>query len=44
MHQVHTLQNKAVADYYYDKILSMKNFQNSHQEAQRFKIEAYKPH
>lgn len=34
--------NKATADLYYDKVLSMKNFQNSHQEAERFKKEGYK--
>ncbi len=35
--------NRATADNYYDKVLSMKNFQNSHQEAERLKVERYKP-
>ena len=34
--------NKATADLYYDKVLSMKNFQNSHAEAERFKKEGFK--
>lgn len=34
--------NKSTADYYYDKVLSMKNFQNSHAEAEKFKKEGYK--
>lgn len=35
--------NSSTADNYYDKVLSMKNFQNSHQEAERLKVERYKP-
>ncbi len=35
--------NRATADNYYDKVLAMKNFQNSHQEAERLKVERYKP-
>lgn len=34
--------NKATADIYYDKVLSMKNFQNSHAEAEKFKKEGFK--
>lgn len=34
--------NKSTADLYYDKVLSMKNFQNSHSEAERFKKEGYR--
>ncbi len=34
--------NRATADLYYDKVLSMKNFQNSHTEAEKFKKERYK--
>ncbi|MEO8665575.1 MAG: hypothetical protein ABI462_08755 [Ignavibacteria bacterium] len=34
--------NKATAGLYYDKVLAMKNFQNSHQEAEKFKREGYK--
>jgi hypothetical protein len=34
--------NRATADIYYDKVLAMKNFQNSHQEAERLKVERYK--
>lgn len=34
--------NNATADMYYDKVLAMKNFQNSHMEAERFKKEGYK--
>lgn len=34
--------NKATADMYYDKVLSMKNFQNSHAEAEKFKKERFK--
>ena len=34
--------NKATADLYYDKVLSMKNFQNSHAEAEKFKKEGFK--
>ncbi len=34
--------NKATAQLYYDKVLSMKNFQNSHAEAERFKKEGFK--
>ncbi|MEO6694483.1 MAG: hypothetical protein ABIY50_01860 [Ignavibacteria bacterium] len=29
--------NKSTADIYYDRVLSMKNFQNSHAEAEKFK-------
>jgi len=35
-------ENKATADFYYDKVLSMKNFQNSHVEAERFKKDRYR--
>lgn len=34
--------NKATADVYYDKVLSMKNFQNSHAEAEKFKKDGFK--
>ena len=34
--------NKSSADFYYDKVLSMKNFQNSHQEAERFKKDGFR--
>lgn len=34
--------NISTADLFYDKVLEMKNFQNSHQEAQKFKKERYK--
>jgi len=34
--------NKATAENYYEKVLGMKNFQNSHQEAEKFKKEGYK--
>ena len=34
--------NKATADLYYDKVLSMKNFQNSHAEAEKFKKDGFK--
>ncbi|MDQ3021533.1 MAG: hypothetical protein M3R36_13330 [Bacteroidota bacterium] len=34
--------NKSTANLYYDKVLSMKNFQNSHFEAERFKKIGYK--
>ncbi|MEO8209165.1 MAG: hypothetical protein ABI840_01280 [bacterium] len=34
--------NKSTANLYYDKVLSMKNFQNSHFEAERFKKDGYK--
>lgn len=35
-------ENKSTANLYYDKVLSMKNFQNSHLEAERFKKDGYK--
>jgi len=35
-------ENKATADFYFDRVLSMKNFQNSHAEAEKFKKERYK--
>lgn len=35
-------ENKSTADFYFDKVLSMKNFQNSHSEAEKFKRERYK--
>ncbi|MEP7145592.1 MAG: hypothetical protein ABI792_01145 [bacterium] len=34
--------NRSTAELYYDKVLAMKNFQNSHQEAARFKKDPYK--
>ncbi|MBS1552508.1 MAG: hypothetical protein JST15_10635 [Bacteroidetes bacterium] len=34
--------NKSTAGVFYDKVLSMKNYQNSHQEAERFKKDGYK--
>ena len=34
--------NKSTAVNFYDKVLSMKNYQNSHQEAERFKKDGYK--
>ncbi len=34
--------NTVTAKLYYDKVLAMKNFQNSHQEAERFKKDGYK--
>lgn len=34
--------NASTADVYYDRVLSMKNFQNSHQEAERLKAERFK--
>lgn len=34
--------NRSTADMYYDKVLAMKNFQNSHQEAERLKSERFK--
>lgn len=34
--------NISTANLFYDKVLEMKNFQNSHQEAQKFKKERYK--
>jgi tetratricopeptide (TPR) repeat protein len=34
--------NKATAELYYNKVLSMKNFQNSHGEAEKFKKDGFK--
>lgn len=34
--------NESAADMYYDKVLGMKNFQNSHEEAERLKRDRYK--
>lgn len=34
--------NRATADFYYDKVLSMKNFQTTHEDAERFKKDRYK--
>lgn len=34
--------NRATADIYYDKVLRMKNFQNSHSEAERLKRDRYR--
>ncbi len=34
--------NKSTANLYYDRVLKMKNFQNSHEEAERFKKDGYK--
>ncbi|MBK8553839.1 MAG: hypothetical protein IPL53_23420 [Ignavibacteria bacterium] len=34
--------NKSTAVFYYDKVLAMKNFQNSHAEAERFKKDGYR--
>lgn len=34
--------NTSTADFYYDKVLSMNNFQTSHADAERFKRERYK--
>lgn len=34
--------NSATADIYYDKVLAMKNFQTTHEDAERFKKERYR--
>lgn len=34
--------NKSTAEYYYDKVLGMKDFQNSHADAERYKRDGYK--
>ncbi|HRJ98304.1 MAG TPA: hypothetical protein PL089_01655 [Ignavibacteria bacterium] len=34
--------NKSTANLYYDKVLSMKNFQDSHAQAEKLKIEGFK--
>ncbi|MDZ4710952.1 MAG: hypothetical protein SGI89_01345 [bacterium] len=34
--------NRSTADIYYDKVLAMKDYQNSHKEAERFKRDRYK--